>query len=169
MQATANNASAAVQQTSTALTELDGKLQAMYSVKVGITADGKYYGAGMSIGIENTPEGMQSQVLFDVGRFALINQITGTSTITTPFAVQGGQVFINSALIGDGTITNAKIGSYIQSTNYVAGTTGWKLDKAGVFEINGATAGQGKLVISNTRIDVYDTNGNLVSRMGKLT
>ena len=169
VQATANNASAAVQQTSTALVALDGKLQAMYSVKVGVTADGKYYGAGMAIGIENTPAGMQSQVLFTADRFAIINQTTGTSTITTPFAVQGGQVFINSAVIGDGTITNAKIGSYIQSTNYVASTTGWKLDKAGVFEINGSTAGQGKMVISNNRIDVYDTAGNLVSRMGKLT
>ncbi len=169
VQATANNASAAVQQTSTALVALDGKLQAMYSVKVGVTADGKYYGAGMAIGVENTPAGMQSQVLFTADRFAIVNQITGTSTITTPFTVQGGQVFINNAVIGDGTITNAKIGSYIQSTNYVAGTTGWKLDKAGVFEINGSTAGQGKMVISNNRIDVYDTAGNLVSRMGKLT
>ncbi|MGI2201005.1 phage tail tip fiber protein [Shewanella baltica] len=169
VQATANNASAAVQQTSTALADLDGKLQAMYSVKVGVTADGKYYGAGMAIGIENTPDGMQSQVLFTADRFAIVNQITGTSTITTPFAVQSGQVFINSAVIGDGTITNAKIGSYIQSTNYVAQTTGWKLDKAGVFEINGYTAGQGRMQISNNRIDVYDPDGNLVSRMGKLT
>ncbi|WP_254915765.1 DUF1983 domain-containing protein [Shewanella sp. Shew256] len=169
VQATANNASAAVQQTSTALAQLDGKLQAMYSIKVGVTADGKYYGAGMAIGIENTPAGMQSQVLFTADRFAIVNQITGTSTITTPFVVQGGQVFINSAVIGDGTITNAKIGSYIQSTNYVAQTTGWKLDKAGVFEINGSTAGQGRMQISNNRIDVYDNSGNLVCRMGKLT
>ncbi|MDV5390726.1 phage tail protein [Shewanella xiamenensis] len=169
VQATANNASAAVQQTSTALADLDGKLQAMYSIKVGVTADGKYYGAGMAIGVENTPTGMQPQVVFTADRFAIINQVTGTSTITTPFAVQGGQVFINSALIGDGTITNAKIGSYIQSTNYVAQTTGWKLDKAGVFEINGSTAGQGRMQISNNRIDVYDNSGNLVCRMGKLT
>ncbi|MDI5830716.1 phage tail protein [Shewanella xiamenensis] len=169
VQATANNASAAVQQTSTALAQLDGKLQAMYSIKVGVTADGKYYGAGMAIGVENTPEGMQSQVLFTADRFAIVNQITGTSTITTPFVVQGGQVFINNAVIGDGTITNAKIGSYIQSTNYVAQTTGWKLDKAGVFEINGSTAGQGRMQISNNRIDVYDNSGNLVCRMGKLT
>ncbi|ABM25280.1 Carbohydrate-binding family V/XII [Shewanella sp. W3-18-1] len=169
VQATANNASAAVQQTSTALADLDGKLQAMYSIKVGVTADGKYYGAGMAIGVENTPSGMQSQVLFTADRFAIVNQITGASTITTPFAVQGGQVFINSAVIGDGTITNAKIGSFIQSTNYVAQTTGWKLDKAGVFEINGSTAGQGRMQISNNRIDVYDNSGNLVCRMGKLT
>ncbi|MGR3969301.1 phage tail tip fiber protein [Shewanella sp. 1180_01] len=168
VQATANNASAAVQQTSTALAELDGKLQAMYSVKVGVTADGKYYGAGMAIGVENTPEGMQSQVLFTADRFAIVNQITGTSTITTPFVVQGGQVFINSAVIGDGTITNAKIGSYIQSTNYVANSIGWKLDKNGLFEINGYQAGQGRMRITNERIDVYDAAGTLKIRLGKL-
>ena len=169
VQATAGANTAAVQQTSTALAQLDGKLQAMYSIKVGVTADGKYYGAGMAIGIENTPAGMQSQVLFTADRFAIVNQTTGTSTITTPFVVQGGQVFINSAVIGDGTITNAKIGNYIQSTNYVAQTTGWKLDKSGGFEINGNTAGDGRMQISNNRIDVYDNSGNLVCRMGKLT
>ncbi|MGI2152554.1 phage tail tip fiber protein [Shewanella oncorhynchi] len=168
VQATANNASAAVQQTSTALVALDGKLQAMYSVKVGVTTDGKYYGAGMAIGVENTPAGMQSQVLFTADRFAIVNQITGTSTITTPFAVQGGQVFINSAVIGDGTITNAKIGSYIQSTNYVPNSIGWKLDKNGLFEINGYQAGQGRMRITNERIDVYDAAGTLKIRLGKL-
>ncbi|MCU7997858.1 DUF1983 domain-containing protein [Shewanella sp. SM95] len=168
VQATANNASAAVQQTSTALAELDGKLQAMYSVKVGVTADGKYYGAGMAIGVENTPAGMQSQVLFTADRFAIVNQITGTSTITTPFTVQGGQVFINNAVIGDGTISNAKIGSYIQSTNYVANSIGWKLDKNGLFEINGYQAGQGRMRITNERIDVYDAAGTLKIRLGKL-
>jgi len=168
VQATANNASSAVQQTSTALADLDGKLQAMYSIKVGVTADGKYYGAGMAIGVENTPSGMQSQVLFTADRFAIVNQITGTSTITTPFVVQGGQVFINSAVIGDGTITNAKIGSYIQSTNYVANSIGWKLDKNGLFEINGYQAGQGRMRITNERIDVYDAAGTLKIRLGKL-
>ncbi|WP_249554292.1 DUF1983 domain-containing protein [Shewanella sp. 8A] len=101
VQATAGANTAAVQQTSTALADLDGKLQAMYSINVGVTADGKYYGAGMAIGIENTPEGMQSQVLFTADRFAIINQVTGTTTITTPFVVENGQVFMNSAFIGE--------------------------------------------------------------------
>ncbi|MCU8048423.1 phage tail protein [Shewanella sp. SM65] len=157
VQATANDASSAVQQTSTALVALDGKLQAMYSVKVGVTADGKYYGAGMSIGIENTPEGMQSQVLFDVGRFALINQITGSSTITTPFVVQGGQVFINTAIIGDATINFAKISDTLQSTNYVQNISGWKLYKDGTFEINGTSAGN-RMKITNSGLVIYDSN-----------
>lgn len=101
VQASAGNNASAVQQTSTALAQLDGKLQAMYSVKVGVTADGKYYGAGMAIGVENSPVGMQSQVLFTADRFAIINKISGASTITTPFVVENGQVFMNSAFIGE--------------------------------------------------------------------
>jgi hypothetical protein len=42
----------------------------------------------------------------------------------SPFAVVNGQVFISSAFIQDGTITNAKIGNFIQSNNYVAGQSG---------------------------------------------
>ena len=129
----------------------------MYSVKVGVTADGKYYGAGMAIGIENTPEGIQSQVLFDVGRFALINQITGSSTITTPFVVQGGQVFINTAIIGDATINFAKISDTLQSTNYVQNVSGWKLYKDGTFEINGTSAGN-RMKITNSGLVIYDSN-----------
>tara|TARA_R110002050_G_scaffold56834_1_gene127791 strand:- start:2735 stop:7255 length:4521 start_codon:yes stop_codon:yes gene_type:complete len=101
VQASAGNNASAVQQTSTALAQLDGKLQAMYSVKVGVTADGKYYGAGMAIGVENSPVGMQSQVLFTADRFAIINKISGASTVTTPFVVENGQVFMNSAFIGE--------------------------------------------------------------------
>lgn len=157
VQATAGSNTAAVQQTSTALAELDGKLQAMYSVKVGVTADGKYYGAGMAIGIENTPEGIQSQVLFTADRFAIINQISGTSTITTPFAVQGGQVFINTAIIGDATINFAKISDTLQSTNYVQNVSGWKLYKDGTFEINGTSAGN-RMKITNSGLVIYDSN-----------
>jgi predicted phage tail protein len=101
VQASAGSNASAVQQTSTALAQLDGKLQAMYSVKVGVTADGKYYGAGMAIGVENSPVGMQSQVLFTADRFAIINKVSGASTVTTPFVVENGQVFMNSAFIGE--------------------------------------------------------------------
>jgi predicted phage tail protein len=110
----------------------------------------------MGLGIENTPEGMQSQVLFQADRFAVIN--TANGVITTPFVIQGGQVFINSAVIGDGTIDMAKIATALQSTDYVAGQQGWRLDKAGTFEINGSVAGQGRVRITNQLVEVYDLN-----------
>ncbi|MCE9950469.1 DUF3672 domain-containing protein, partial [Hafnia paralvei] len=58
---------------------------------------------------------------------------------TLPFFIQGSQTFIVSALIQDASITNAKIGSYIQSNNYVAGKAGWRIDKNGNSEFSGVT------------------------------
>jgi len=73
---------------------------------------------------------------------------------------------MDSAFIMDGTITNAKIGSYISSTNYVAGQQGWILNKSGTFEINGTVAGQGRLLINNQRLRIYHANGNLAIDLG---
>ncbi|NCH53420.1 phage tail tip fiber protein, partial [Cronobacter muytjensii] len=75
------------------------------------------------------------------------------------------QVFMNSAFIRDGTITSAKIGSYIQSNNYVAGKTGWRLDKNGNFEINGSGA-NGRMLITNNLLQIWDANNVLRVRMG---
>ncbi|UIP34265.1 host specificity protein J [Stutzerimonas kunmingensis] len=158
---------ATVQQTSEAVASLDGQLRAMYSVKLGVTSNGQYYAAGMGIGIENTPEGMQSQVLFQADRFAVINVANGQ--ITTPFVIQGGQVFINSAVIGDGTIDMAKIATALQSTDYVAGQQGWRLDKAGNFEINGSVAGQGRMQLTNRALKFWDGNDVLRIQAGDLT
>lgn len=163
-QAKADSASASVQTVSQAQATTDGKLAAMWSVKLGLTADGKYYGAGMGIGVENTPQGMQSQVLFQADRFAVINVANGQ--ITTPFVIHGGQVYINSAVIGDASITMAKIADSLQSTNYVANQQGWRLDKTGAFEINGMVAGQGRLKITNQLIEVFDSNDMRRVRLG---
>lgn len=161
-----DNQSAAVQQTALALADLENGLQAMWSVKLGVTQDGKYYAAGIGLGIENTDVGLQSQFLVWADRFAIINQIAGTSTVTAPFVVQGGQTFISQAMIGNAWITNAMIGDIIQSNNYVAGTTGWRLHKNGTFEINGPVAGQGRMLINNSGIKIYDTNNVARIEMG---
>ncbi|WP_137984524.1 phage tail tip fiber protein, partial [Pseudomonas viridiflava] len=76
---------------------------------------------------------------------------------------------IQSAFIQDGTITNAKIGSYISSTNYLAGQSGWILNKNGTLEINGMVAGGGRLVITNRSVRVYDVNGVKRVRLGDLS
>lgn len=144
--------------------ELKGELEVMYSIKLGIDVNGNYYGAGMGIGIENTPEGMQSQVLFVADRFAILNQIGGQ--VTSPFVVQGGVTYLNAAVIGDATINFAKISDDIQSTNYVPGQTGWKLGKNGVFELAGQVAGGGRMTLNNQVLQVYDGNGTLRVRLG---
>ena len=150
--------SAAIQQTSTAYADTAGKLSTMWSVKMQISAGGQYIAAGVGLGIENTGAGLQSQFLVSADRFAIVNTIAG-GTVSVPFAVVGGQVFMNSAYIQDGTITNAKIGNYIQSNNFVAGTTGWKLFFDGTFEINSAFGGGGRQLINNAGGKVFDPSG----------
>jgi predicted phage tail protein len=142
------NNESTIQTTETALADLSGDVSAQYSVKLGVTSDGHYYAAGMGIGIQNTPEGMQSEVLFLADRFAFLNETN--NVISTPFAIQGGQTFINSAFIEDASITNEKIGNYIQSANYVAGSAGWYIGKDGTAEFNNVTV----------RGTVYATDGD---------
>ncbi len=158
---------AAIQETSTAFADTNGKLTTMWSVKMQVTANGQYVAAGIGLGIENTGAGLQSQFLVAADRFAIVNTIAG-GAISVPFAVQGGQVFMNSAFIADGTITNAKIGSYISSINHIAGQQGWILNKDGTLEINGIVPGQGRLVINSLNVSVYDANNVLRVRLGYL-
>ncbi|WP_417219123.1 host specificity protein J [Achromobacter spanius] len=141
----------------TEIKQVQDGLNAMVSIKAGVTVNGQYYGAGMGVGVENTPEGMQTQVLFLADRFAFVNLINGI--VSTPFAIENGQTFIRSAFIQDGTITNAKIGEYIQSNNYVPGVSGWRIDKAGnVMEINSPLPGGGRMRITSQQVVVYDSN-----------
>ncbi|CAI1871232.1 Domain of uncharacterised function (DUF1983) [Serratia liquefaciens] len=109
-----------------------GKLKDMWSVKVGQTVDGKLYTAGIGVGVENTPEGMQSQVLILADRFAVLNTADGQgSAVSVPFAIENNQVFMNSAFIKDATIDSAKIAQHIQSSNYIDGQRGWAINKDG--------------------------------------
>ncbi|MEL5234069.1 DUF1983 domain-containing protein [Serratia bockelmannii] len=117
-----------------------GKLKDMWSVKVGQTVDGKLYTAGIGVGVENTPEGMQSQVLILADRFAVLNTADGQgSAVSVPFAIEGGQVFMNSAFIKDAAIDSAKIAQQIQSSNYIDGQRGWAIDKSGAAQFHQVT------------------------------
>lgn len=161
--ATVNGHTAAITTNAQAIANVNGELSAMYNIKVGLTSNGQYYAAGMGIGVENTPSGMQSQVIFLADRFAVTT--AAGNGVALPFVIQNGQTFIRASFIQDGTIENAKIGNYIQSNNYVAGSAGWKLDKGGTFEINGVGGG-GRMLISSTLIQIYDSNNVLRVRMG---
>lgn len=161
--ATINGHTSAITTNAQAIANVNGDLNAMYSIKVAIDSNGNQYAAGMGIGVQNTPSGMQSQVLFVADRFAVMAQAGGA--VSLPFVIQNGQTFIRDTFIQDGTISNAKIGNYLQSNNYVAGSAGWKLDKVGTFEINGV-AGGGRMLISSTLIRIYDSNNVLRVRMG---
>lgn len=135
--ATVNGHTSAITTNAQAIANVNGDLSAMYNIKVGVSSNGQYYAAGMGIGVENTPSGMQSQVIFLADRFA-VTTAAGNS-VALPFVIQNGQTFIRASFIQDGTIENAKIGNYIQSNNYAAGSAGWKLNKAGDAEFNNVT------------------------------
>ncbi|MCF0005911.1 TipJ family phage tail tip protein, partial [Enterobacter hormaechei] len=118
--ATINGHTSAITTNAQAIANVNGDLNAMYSIKVAIDSNGNQYAAGMGIGVQNTPSGMQSQVLFVADRFAVMAQAGGA--VSLPFVIQNGQTFIRDTFIQDGTISNAKIGNYLQSNNYVAGS-----------------------------------------------
>lgn len=158
--------SAAINVNAQAIADVNGNLSAMYNIKVGVTSNGQYYAAGMGIGVQNTPSGMQSQVIFLADRFA-VTTAAGNS-VALPFVIQNGQTFIRASFIQDGTIENAKIGNYIQSNNYVAGSAGWKLDKGGTWE-NYGSDGQGARKSTNVTDSIRDSNGVLRVQIGKLT
>jgi predicted phage tail protein len=160
--------SADIQTVSRAQVDTDGKLSTMWSVKMQLNANGQYVAAGIGLGIENVDGQLQSQFLVSADRFSIVTTLAG-GQVFTPFTVQNGQVFMRSAFIQDGAITNAKIGNYIASNNYVAGVSGWKLFFDGTFEINSAFGGQARQVINNFGGKVFDENGTKRYQWGELS
>ncbi|WP_054097474.1 host specificity protein J, partial [Pseudomonas amygdali] len=158
LQANVGSNTAAVQQVSQAQASSDGKLATMWSVKMQVTQDGRYVAAGIGLGIENTGAGLQSQFLVSADRFAIIGTLAGGG-IYTPFVVQGGQVFVNQAFIQDASIGVAKLTQSLQSSNYIAGQQGLKINfVTGEFEFNSATGDGGRQTINNAGGKVYDEN-----------
>ncbi|KRP70141.1 TipJ family phage tail tip protein [Pseudomonas lactis] len=155
VQTTVGGNTLAIQTNATAIQTVDGKVTANWSVRMQYeTATGLYKYAGIGLGLENGPGGLQSQFIIDADRFAI------GQAGSVPFAVQGGQTFIKAAFIQDGTITNAKIGNYIQSNNYDPGKAGWKLFFDGTFEINSSLGtGQARQVINNAGGKIFDAGG----------
>ncbi|RTQ16629.1 phage tail protein, partial [Enterobacter mori] len=105
LKVTVNGQSAAIIQNSQVSADINNNLNAMYSIKVAVDSNGNQYAAGMGIGVQNTPSGMQTQVLFLADRFAVMTQAGGA--VTLPFVIQNGQAIIRDTVIGDGTIGNA--------------------------------------------------------------
>ncbi|WP_143290561.1 phage tail tip fiber protein, partial [Burkholderia pseudomallei] len=165
VQAKVNDNAAAVQTVAQSYADLNGRVAASYQIKVQTTVDGRKYMASIGVGMDNDNGIVESQVLVSAKRFAVIDE-DGAGVIGAPFVVQGGQVFLRQALIGAGWITNAMIGNYIQSDNYIAGRQGWRLDKTGWFEINAADGSGNRLVMDGSSVRVYDGNGVLRVRMG---
>ncbi len=89
--------SAAIQQIQKVQVDTNNNLNSMWAVKLQQMQDGRLYIAGIGAGIENTPDGMQSQVLLAAHRIAMINPANGN---TKPmFVGQGDQIFMNEVFL----------------------------------------------------------------------
>ncbi|HGM7182538.1 TPA: phage tail protein [Pseudomonas aeruginosa] len=153
-----------IQTTSQAVTSLDGNVKALYSVKLQAHANGQKYAAGWQLGFDSGTS--VTTMAFQADRFLWFNSSSGQTV--APVSIVGGQMFINNAMIQDGSITNAKIGNVIQSTALGAnGEPLWKLDKGGAFTMNSATSG-GFMRQTAEATKVYDANLVLRVQIGNL-
>lgn len=159
--------SVSIEENKTAIAGIETDMSATWSIKIATDNNGMKYASGISLGMTGSGSSTQSQCIFLVDRFVLMTAANGT--YTTPFYVTNGAMYVREAFIKDASITNAKIGSYIQSNNYVSGSTGWKLDKSGTFENYGAVSGEGAMKLTNTTISVKDGNGVLRVQIGRIT
>ncbi|HCW3074965.1 TPA: host specificity protein J [Enterobacter roggenkampii] len=167
VQAQIEDVTASLEDKLTAVVDASGA-SAIYTLKTGVRINGVMYNAGMSIAVlAEAGKPVVTRVGFNANQFVLMSGSGDTQY--SPFAVINGQVFMSSAFIQDGTITNAKIGDFIQSNNYVAGSVGWRLDKSGTFENYGSTVGEGAMKQTNQTISVRDANNVLRVQIGRIT
>ncbi len=140
-----------VQTTSEAVADINGKLSAQWGVKVQIEANGVKRIAGIQLGIDAAGS---SNFLISADTFAVYNPTTRGQELV--FAATGGQMFLRSAFIQDGSIDNAKIGFQISSSDWNdlgpwdPNGRGWCIRKDGSAYFNSVTI----------RGTVYATNGS---------
>lgn len=165
-----------------------------YTLKIGQNGVVAGFGLAFTGPDYNPSNPYHSIAIFNVDTFAITHPSTG-GTSTLAFSVENGKVVMDGAsikhasigtaqvgqisvekitgvtssfllaTIGEGKITNAYIGNFIQSNNYVANTSGWRLDKESGFELNGV-AGSGRTRIRPTTYEVFSSSGVRLVRMG---
>ncbi|WP_122435194.1 TipJ family phage tail tip protein [Pseudomonas viridiflava] len=157
-QAKANEAAVAVQQTTSALASTNGKLAGIWSVRMELSQSGIPYSTGFGLGIEGGPGGITSQFVVRADTFLVMN--TSSQSPQSFFGITGGQTFIRSAFIEDGSISWLKVGN-LQSSDYVANVSGWALPKTGPWQLNGSMEDGRRSTIGNSAIKMYHANGVL--------
>lgn len=159
---------ASVQTVSQAQAALDNKASAMWAVKLQVNAQGQYVAAGVGLGIENGPAGLQSTFLVQADKFAVINGVN--STMSAPFVVTGGQVFINYAMIDTAFIQNLVLGMTLRSS--AVNAKGLPLLEInipeGMLTLRSAGAG-GSTTLNNDGLLVQDEADFVRLRAGNLT
>jgi predicted phage tail protein len=147
LQAQLNEIGAAISQKMDTYVQADGSAAAIYTLKTGVQMpDGTQKQAGLSVAVTMDANGQPlARVAVQADQFVILSAPSiapgqdPNAVIKSPFAVVNGQVFISDAFIQDGTITNAKIGQFIQSNNYQPGAVGWSINKDGGAEFSNVT------------------------------
>ncbi|WP_368904563.1 host specificity protein J [Proteus mirabilis] len=135
----------------------------------------KYNAAGQVISAQVKNGKLESFIGYNANNFAWYNPVNGKMELF--MAAKNGQLFIRDLFIEDGSITNAKIGNVIQSNNYVAGKSGWIINKNGFAELQNikargeieATSGRLKNVVIEESCDILgklkveNLEGNIVT------
>lgn len=165
LQTSVGNNAASIQQVATAQANTDGKINATWSVKLGLTSGGNYYAAGFGLGLENQGGTFQSSFVVLANRFAVMNPV-GEGLIS-PFAIQNGQVFISDALISNLAVQKAIVGNSINSSSLANdGTPIMRVDFASGTIIMLNQAATAYTVFNRSGIDMV-INGVRRIRMGE--
>ncbi len=162
----ADQAFAGVQETSQAIAKTNGDLSAMWTIKAQTTAGGRSYMAGIGVGVSNTGGIVESQVLVMADRFAVLHP--NGSSVTSPFVIQGGQVFMNQAFIGRAFIGSAQLADLLQSDAVNSlGQPIFTLNmRSGLMSFNGQDSDGSRTEVNNKGVRYYYPNGQLGLRLG---
>jgi len=164
--AKANDATAKAETVSTVVAGLNGKVSALTTIKTSTTVGGRTVMAGLAIGVDG--EQQESQILAFAQRFAILDEVSGQ--MIAPFVVQGGQVFMNTAIISQAFIKELVLGMTLRSA--ALNNQGLPLLEinipAGTFTLRGQSD-SGYTLLNNNGIYVYDLNYIERAALGKMT
>lgn len=165
-----------IQEKMQATFEQSGDGVVTHSINITIKHNGvSYNAAGQVISAQVKNGKLESFIGYNANNFAWYNPVNGKMELF--MAAKNGQLFIRDLFIEDGSITNAKIGNVIQSNNYVAGKSGWIINKNGFAEFQNikargeieATSGRLKNVVIEESCDILgklkveNLEGNIVT------
>ena len=164
LQVNLNQTTASVQQVSKAVVDVNGRVSAQTTIKAETIVGGRKVMAGLALG----SDGDTSEILAFAQRFAIIDEVTGQ--LRAPFVVQGGQVFINYAMIDTAFIQNLVLGMTLRSS--AVNAKGLPLLEinipAGMLTLRSAGAG-GSSTLNNDGLVVTDEGDVVRTQVGKLT
>ncbi|MTC19905.1 DUF1983 domain-containing protein [Providencia stuartii] len=160
-----DNQQAAIEQRGQTIFDHNGNGSAIYTIKTGINWNNQYYDAKFMMGAEVRNGKVVTQIGFSADTFGIFNPASGK--LEPVFFVEKGQVIISEALIGDATITSAKIADVLQSTNFSdANKTGYQLNMRTGEEKKYGNGAQGYWIETSELKQLFSRDGKLRIRMG---